>query len=285
VRLTVISATALLVAALAAGTVRAEESGEPAATDGYEETGSSTPGEDEADDDAYLLYEDDPLLEMELESVEVPDPWENSNRRIFKFNRVVDKWAWRPITKSYQFLFPTFLRRGINRIFLNAETPVIFTNQLLQAEWRASGMTIARFVLNSTAGYAGFFDAADIGAGWKRRHEDFGQTMAVWGVSSGPYIIVPVFGPSTVRDTFGTLIDRLFDPLTFFVGPIEWMLFLGAGEGISLREAADTELRELEESSIDFYSALRSAYFQVRESEIQNHMAERERERRERAQN
>ena len=268
-RLTVISAAAALGAALASGHALAEESAQP--------------GSAETSEEAELLdYEDDPLFDLELDALEPDDPWETANRGIFAFNRVVDRWAWRPITATYQFIVPTFFRRGIHRIFLNAETPAIVVNQLLQAEWRASGLTIARFVLNSTAGYGGFFDAADIGAGWKRHDEDFGQTLAVWGLSSGPYVVIPVIGPSTVRDSVGTIVDRSLDPLTFIIGPLKWILFLGAGEGISIREANADALRELEESSIDFYAALRSAYFQVRESDIANHIEERERQRAER---
>ncbi|MCH2173385.1 VacJ family lipoprotein [Myxococcota bacterium] len=245
---------------------------EPASAEDTRENATAEPAP--AANDDLLLWEDDPLLDLEFEELpNYPDPWESANRKIFAFNRQVDRWAWTPVTKTYQFFFPEFARRGIHNFFLNLGEPVVLVNQLLQLRFRDGAVTVGRLVLNSTAGIGGLFDAAGRGAGWGQRREDFGQTLAVWGVSSGPYVIIPVFGPSTVRDAAGSIVDRAMDPVTFFVGPLEWIVVLGAGEGISLRDAHARDLKELEKMSVDFYSALRNVYFQVRMAEIANNAA------------
>jgi phospholipid-binding lipoprotein MlaA len=219
------------------------------------------------------LSEYDPFFDEELDlelAQEVPDPFEVVNRKIFGLNRIIDRFAWTPVTKTYQFIVPAPVRRGVHRMFLNLDAPVILGNQLLQLNLEDGAKTVGRFVLNSTVGLGGFFDPAADGAGWPYRHEDFGQTMAFWGVPSGPYIIIPVFGPTTARDGAGAIVDLGMDPLTWLIGPIQWAVIIGTGEGISLREAHAEELKALEEASLDFYSALRSVYFQSRQAAIEN---------------
>jgi phospholipid-binding lipoprotein MlaA len=219
-----------------------------------------------------LLEDYDPLFdeEFDLELTEsgVGDPLENFNRGIFSFNEKLDSVAWDPMTRGYQFLVPEPVRDGIHRMFLNLETPVILVNQLLQLRFADAATTTGRFLINSTAGAAGFFDAAGAGAGLERVGADFGQTLARYGMPSGAFLMVPLFGPSTVRDLSGDVVDRLFDPLTYVVGPIEWWIVLGTSQGLSRREAHSDALEALEASSIDFYSALRSAYHQSRQAEI-----------------
>ena len=112
------------------------------------------------------------------------------------------------------------------------------------------------------------FDVADRGVGWRRSPADFGQTLAVWGTPSGAYLVVPILGPSTVRDFGGDIVDRLLDPLTYVIGPLRWWVPLGVGQGLSVREAHAGELGQLEASSVDFYAALRSAFLQSREAQI-----------------
>jgi len=160
------------------------------------------------------------------------------------------------------------LRRGIHRMFLNLVSPVILVNQLFQLRFADAANTTGRFVINTTAGVAGFFDAAGAGAGLERVEADFGQTLARYGTPSGAFLMVPLLGPSTVRDLSGDLVDRFLDPLTYLIGPIEWWIVLGTSQGLSQREAHSDALEALETSSIDFYSALRSAYHQSREAEI-----------------
>jgi phospholipid-binding lipoprotein MlaA len=194
------------------------------------------------------------------------DPWEGTNRVFFAFNQKLDAVFWRPITSGYRFVVPEAGRRGIYRAFLNLNSPSIFVNDLLQLRFRNAGETLGRFVLNTTLGMGGLFDAG-IEAGWKRHEADFGQTLALVGVGSGPYLVLPVFGPNTVRDGLGDVVDYMFQPLTYFLGPSQ-QLFLGGTEGLATRDHHARQLDALESSSVDFYAALRSAYFQNREAEI-----------------
>lgn len=226
--------------------------------------GSPAPGDPLEDYDPLF----DEEFDLEISASGVGDPLEGFNRRIFSFNEALDTVAWDPVTRGYQFLVPELVRRGIHRVFLNLESPVILVNQLFQLRFVDAATTTGRFLINSTAGAAGFFDAAAAGADMERVGADFGQTLARYGMPSGAFLVVPLFGPTTVRDLSGDLVDRLFDPLTYVVGPIEWWIVLGASEGLSQREAHSDALEALEASSIDFYSALRSAYHQSRQAEI-----------------
>jgi ABC-type transporter lipoprotein component MlaA len=214
----------------------------------------------------------DPLLdeefEVDLDERAVHDPFEGFNRGVFAVNEKLDDFAFDPITKGYQFLVPEPGRVAVFRFFQNLESPVLMTNQLLQLRLGAATLTLGRFVVNSTAGIGGIFDAAGHGAGWERVEADFGQTLARYGCPTGPYLIVPVLGPSTVRDFSGDIVDRLLDPLTYLVGPLQWWIPLGVSQGLSVREANIEALNALEASSVDFYSALRSAYVQSREAGI-----------------
>jgi phospholipid-binding lipoprotein MlaA len=223
-----------------------------------------------APDPDFSAY--DPLLDEEfdvdLDERAVHDPFEGFNRCVFAVNETLDDFAFDPITKGYQFLVPEPLRVAVFRFFQNLESPVLITNQLLQLRFGVATVTLGRFVVNSTAGIGGIFDAAGRGAGWDRVEADFGQTLARYGCPTGPYLIVPVLGPSTVRDFSGDIVDRLLDPLTYLVGPLQWWIPLGVSQGLAVREANIEALNALEASSVDFYSALRSAYVQSREAEV-----------------
>ena len=130
------------------------------------------------------------------------DPMEVTNRGIFSFNQVLDKVVVKPVTGIYRGLIPSFMRKAVHRFLQNLRTPITLANDLLQGEGGRAGDTIARFVINSTWGLLGFMDpAADMG--FAQHGEDFGQTLAVWGVGEGPYLMLPVFGPSNPRDLTG----------------------------------------------------------------------------------
>jgi phospholipid-binding lipoprotein MlaA len=214
----------------------------------------------------------DPLFDEEFElpsEYEVYDPWEPANRWIFRFNQGLDTVFWSPLTTAYQFVIPEPARRALARSAANLNAPSIFANQLFQLRFEDASKTLGRFVLNSTVGMAGLFDAAADGAGWEPTHADFGQTLALLGVGSGPYLVVPIFGPSTVRDGVGNLVDLGLQPLTYVFGIISFeQVFIGGGQGLIRRDRVDRELEALEASSIDFYAALRSAYLQNRQAEV-----------------
>ena len=140
------------------------------------------------------------------------DPLEPMNRGIFKFNRSADKYVLRPIAVGYQTITPTPVRTGIGNFFDNLSMPVVFVNDLLQGKPRAAGADASQFILNSTVGLGGLFDFASQ-AGIAKNEEDFGQTLAAWGVGDGPYVMVPFLGPYSFRHGFGTLSDLLISPL------------------------------------------------------------------------
>ena len=150
-------------------------------------------------------------------------------------------------------------------MFLNLNSPRVIVNDLLQLRFKDAATTLGRFVLNSTLGIGGLLDPGTA-AGWERHDSDFGQTLGKMGVGGGPYIVVPIFGPKTVRDGFGDVVDLAFHPLTYILGPAEWLLqiSIGSGNGLTMLEYNHDKVGALEESSVDFYAAMRSAYLQSR---------------------
>lgn len=144
----------------------------------------------------------------------VYDPFEGWNRGVYAFNETVDKAALEPVAKVYRYGTPTLFREGISNVLSNLTQPVVFTNTVLQGNIDASGETFGRFLINTTLGVVGIFDVAS-SMGVAKHNEDFGQTLGVWGVEEGPYLMLPLLGPSNVRDTVGMGTDRLFDPLTW----------------------------------------------------------------------
>lgn len=227
--------------------------------------------------DAPLSAEPDPLFdeefdaELELSSdVDHVDPFEGANRMVFAFNQGVNTVFFRPVTRGYRFLVPEVARNGLRRAYLNLNSPKVFVNDLLQLRFRDAGETLGRFVLNSTLGLGGLFDAGKA-AGWERHDNDFGRSLANIGVVSGPYIVIPLFGPSTVRDGVGSIVDLAFQPLAYILGPTELMLqlYIRGGDSLTLLDANHDKLEALEGSSVDFYAAMRSAYLQSRRAAIE----------------
>jgi phospholipid-binding lipoprotein MlaA len=202
---------------------------------------------------------------------QVSDPWEGTNRDLFAAHEAIDQAVLEPVARGYRFITPRFVRTGVTNFLGNLKSPVIFANDVLQAEPRRAGTTVARFGINSTIGILGLFDPASA-MGLERHDEDFGQTLAVWGVDSGPYIFVPVLGPTTVRDSTGRLIDMVFDPLNWatFDEVDEARLIRGGLSGLSAREALLDPVDEVRENSPDPYVTFRSTYSLVRESAIRN---------------
>lgn len=215
----------------------------------------------------------DPLFDdiyTDEESEGGADPLEALNRAFFAFNRGLDFVLLDPITTGYEFLVPEPARKALFRAFRNVNSPVIFANDVLQLRFRDAGETMGRFLLNSTVGAGGLFDAGRE-LGWEHHDSDFGQTLGRYGVKSGPYLVVPLLGPSTLRDGFGQIVDGLFQPLTYIIGPAQLLtvaLPIGGGRGLTLRSHHSDELEALEESSVDFYAAMRSAYLQDRRAKI-----------------
>jgi phospholipid-binding lipoprotein MlaA len=142
------------------------------------------------------------------------DPWEPLNRPIYAVNDAFDKVLIKPIAKGYEFVFPEPIRRGVTNFSRNLRTPLVGINNLLQGKTGDASNDLGRFLLNSTFGVAGIFDLATP-AGFDRNDEDFGQTLAVWGVPSGPYVVVPFLGPNTLRDALMIPFNIAADPLIY----------------------------------------------------------------------
>jgi len=206
-------------------------------------------------------------LEFELDDRQTafPDPLEPINRRTLSLNQTVDRWVLSPVTRAYGYVVPDRAKRSVRDFFANLESPAIFVNDILQGELENAATTIARFSVNSVFGLAGLFDPASA-FGLERHNADFGQTLARNGFGSGPFLIVPLLGPTTVRDGFGTLVDVAMQPTLYLLGPTPlFVAWLQEGtDGLTFREEHDEDLVRLEQASLDYYAALRSAYYQNR---------------------
>jgi phospholipid-binding lipoprotein MlaA len=194
----------------------------------------------------------------------VSDPIEPVNRGIFAGNRVVDRVLLDPVTRFYGWLVPGPIKRSVRGVFDNLNQPVVIVNDLLQLQPRRAGSATARFLLNSTFGFAGLFDPASE-AGFGPHHSDFGQTLGRAGIGPGIYLVLPLLGPSTTRDAIGVVFDTALRPDTWLL-PIAPRLLIGGTWGITEREEHMESLEALESSSVDFYAAVRSAYWMSREA-------------------
>lgn len=204
--------------------------------------------------------------------MQVNDPLEPANRQIFEVNRALDSALVKPIAETYVEIVPTKVRQSIHNFLANLRTPVILLNDILQLDLDRSVATVARFLVNSTVGIFGMADvAAELGV--PAHSEDFGQTLAVWGIPSGPFLMLPILGPSNPRDTVGLVVDILTDPLNIWASNADHGELAYARMGVDVldRRAGNLELlNEVEKSSLDFYAAIRSLYRQRRTHEISN---------------
>lgn len=204
----------------------------------------------------------------------VNDPYEGFNRQMFAFNNEVDKYALGPAASAYETVTPRFARDRIGDFLQNLKSPVIFVNDLLQGEGDRAGTTLGRFMVNTTFGIAGLWDVAEYN-GIEGHNEDFGQTLAVWGVDSGPYLVLPLMGPTTPRDLFGTGVDRAMDPLTwteFDNNPdLDDHIAIGRAVlgGLNARVALDDQIKQLN-AQPEPYVALRRIYSSQRQAAIRN---------------
>ncbi len=199
------------------------------------------------------------------------DPLEPTNRALFDFTLAVDRNLTRPIAIGYREVLPQPLRIVIRNFLDNLRSPVIFINDVLQGEPERAGTTFARAVVNTSVGVGGLFEVAE-GWGMPKHSEDFGQTLAVWGVGEGSYLLVPLLGPSNTRDLFGFGVDFVLDPL-FYVrwGDERYIPWTRYGVHlIDLRSRTIEQVDDIERTSADFYAATRSLYRQNRSDAINN---------------
>jgi phospholipid-binding lipoprotein MlaA len=195
---------------------------------------------------------------------DVPDPLEPMNRGVFRGNRAIDHVLLDPLTRLYGAIVPDPVKRAVRGVFSNLNQPVVIANDLLQLEPRLAGEATARFLLNTTFGIGGILDPATE-AGFEKHHADFGQTLGKAGVGPGLYLVIPLLGPSTARDAVGTVIDLALRPDTWLL-PLGPRILLGGTWGITEREHHLESLEALERSSVDFYAAVRTAYWLNREA-------------------
>lgn len=190
------------------------------------------------------------------------DPYEGFNRAMFAFNVKFDRWLLKPVAKGYDYVTPKPIKSGVNNFFDNLGEVSNIVNDTLQWKWAQAGNDSARLLINSTLGVAGLFDVANKFGMEQNEGEDFGQTLARWGVKQGPYLVLPMLGPSTVRDGIAAPIDSyVLDPLRY-VEPVESRYALVGLRLVDLR----TALFETEDlASGDFYLFVRDAYLQRRD--------------------
>ena len=205
------------------------------------------------------------------ESLAQNDPYEHTNRAVFKMNKALDNAFAKSVAKFYNHAVPVPVRDSIHNALTNLDRPVTFGNDVLQGKAVRAGETLERFALNSTLGVAGLFDVATK-LGIPDHSEDFGQTLGVWGAGEGPYLVVPFMGPSSPRDLTGNVADIFLDPLTYikFHGSDTWYAVRGGVEVLDLRARNVDTVEQIERTSIDFYATTRSLYRQYRNSEIRN---------------
>lgn len=194
-----------------------------------------------------------------------PDPLESMNRGIYKFNTAFDDGVAKPVAKGYKAVAPSFVVKGINNFFNNIRDIITVINDLLQFKVKHALNDASRVAINSTIGILGFVDVHTM-TGGERRKEDFGQTLGHWGVGSGAYIVIPFFGPSTIRDGFGLVADTLyFDPISY-ISDVRTRNQVRLGQFIDARTELLNASDILEEASIDPYAFQRDAYLQYRDN-------------------
>ncbi|MFM8760221.1 MAG: VacJ family lipoprotein [Polynucleobacter victoriensis] len=205
---------------------------------------------------------------QQTERVARIDPFESINRAVFTFNENADEYVIKPAAEAYQFVLPEFVRTGVTNFFSNIGDIFVAVNNLLQGKPGNAANDIGRFLVNSTIGILGLFDVATE-AGLEKNKEDFGQTLGVWGVPSGPYVVLPLFGPSSIRDTAGLVVDIKTD------------FILNSNQLNHDQKVGSTVLRVvnqranllnasqlLEDAAFDKYSFLRDSYLQRRFNQV-----------------
>ena len=204
-----------------------------------------------------------------VQAQEVSDPLEPLNRAVFSFNLQADEWLFEPVARAYRFVAPQPVRQSVSNFLANLRSPVVFANDLLQGERERAGITLGRFMINSTLGVFGLFDAASV-FGYQGHYEDLGQTLGVYGVPDGPYLMLPLLGPSNLRDTTGRVGDYFINPLnSCCITPDDRYAIFGT-TAVSERESSIELFDDLRSNSLDLYATLRTVYTQRRAAEIRN---------------
>ena len=208
---------------------------------------------------------------------EVKDCFETINRGVFAFNQGLDKAVFKPLAKGYRKL-PQPVRSGTSNIISNLGNVVIIPNNILQGQMKEASMNSLRLIINSTLGIAGIFDVASYYGIEKRDKEDYGQTLGTWGVGEGCYFILPILGPTTVRDSIGSLVNVMGGDAWYNVTVANDTQYFNEADyylsrvtsGVDFRAKNLESFDSLEKTSIDLYASIRSLYLQDRQRKIKN---------------
>lgn len=192
------------------------------------------------------------------------DPLEPINRGIYTFNEAVDTTVLKPAAELYRGILPRFVRTGVHNVFSNINDVIVALNNLLQAKFLNGVSDMGRIVVNTTVGLLGVFDVATE-LGLEKHDEDFGQTLGYWGISDGPYLVLPILGPSNLRDSVGVFVDFKTDPLTY-VDPTRDRNILWGVRAVNRRSELLEASKILETAALDPYQFVRDAYLQRRRS-------------------
>jgi phospholipid-binding lipoprotein MlaA len=192
--------------------------------------------------------------------IDAADPYEGFNRSMYGFNMGLDKHLLKPIANGYKTVTPDFMQTGVSNFFTNLKGINVVLNDFLQGKFGQGASDTGRFLTNSTVGLLGLFDVASE-LGLQNNVEDFGQTLAVWGVEQGPYLVLPVLGPTTVRDGAAIVVDKAANPGTYVPGT-------GIVEGINDRANAEGALNFIDEAALDPYVFTRESFLQYRKNLI-----------------
>lgn len=210
----------------------------------------------------------DILLQKEQEEIEEYDPWEPYNEAMFSFNyNVLDRYFLKPAATAWDWVLPDPFQRSLSNAFDNLAMPRRVINNLLQLKLKRAGYEVTRFILNTTIGVAGLFDIAKEG-GIEKSDEDTGQTMGFYGIGPGPYLILPALSPLTVRDGVGLAVDMALDPLSYVL-PFAASVGRTVGNTINQRSLYLELFQNVEENTLDLYSAVRNGYLQRRQRAIE----------------
>jgi phospholipid-binding lipoprotein MlaA len=196
------------------------------------------------------------------------DPLEGMNRGTFWFNEQVDRFVLEPAGRGWSLLLPGPAERAVRRFFANLRLPVVFLNDLLQGKPLAAGQDLGRFAVNTSVGVAGFLDVATR-LGLPRHDEDLDQTLGVWGLPTGPYLVLPLFGPSSPRGVMGLLGDSAATPHVYFLS-LGVNAAVAGVDRISWRAENAGEIDQLREDSVDYYAAVRNLYLENRACRVED---------------
>lgn len=222
-----------------------------------------------AEDETVLFGDDfDPFEGEDQEEVtRVPDPIYHWNKAMYHFNDKFYFWVLKPVARAYGWTVPEAARRGVRNFFHNVRFPIRFLNCLVQAKGGAAGEELGRFLVNTTAGILGFGDPAKRSLDLSPREEDLGQSLGRWGLGNGFYIVWPLLGPSTLRDSMGLLGDSFVDPVSY-VKPTKALVAIEVYDVVNWTSLEIGEYEAFKKAAIDPYVALRDAYIQNRKQQV-----------------